>query len=127
VVLLTFGFQALGGNVWAQIVHSQQSIVHSQEKTASQEWVEAINEILDFRFKIADLKGKEERLERIDKKLRKEFKETEEFLKEKKLPDKILQRHYGFVKKYEENYAKLKENLNEAIKTKNTKGIKGIY
>ncbi|MEW6104167.1 MAG: transglutaminase-like domain-containing protein, partial [bacterium] len=53
----------------------------------------------------------------------KEFKETEEFLKEKKLPDKILQRHYDFVKQYNENYAKLKEGIEEAKKGK-TKELK---
>ncbi|MEW6680380.1 MAG: transglutaminase-like domain-containing protein, partial [bacterium] len=53
----------------------------------------------------------------------KEFKQTEEFLKEKKLPDKILQRHYDFVKQYNENYKKLKEGIEGAKKGK-TKELK---
>jgi hypothetical protein len=126
VVLLTFGFQALGGNVWAQIVHSQHSQGIRQKKTTGEEWVEAINEIANCGFRIADLKTKANKLEGIDKKLRKEFKETEEFLKEKNLPGNILKRHYDFVKKYNENYAKLQEKLKEAITTKKTKDLKDL-
>jgi len=135
VVLLTFGLQATGlGQIAYALNSGQHSGVSSQKKTASQEWVEAISDLektLDQKPEKRNievlssvLKEKQESLEKIDKKLRKEFKETENFLKEKNLPEKILQRHYSFVKQYEENYNKLKEKLNKAITTKSTKELK---
>ncbi|MDI6751344.1 MAG: transglutaminase domain-containing protein [bacterium] len=130
VVLITFGFQALGGNVWASVVKSNRSSVigDRKEKTAAEEWGEVISslgeEVRGKRLEVRSLEKKGKEIEGVDKKLRKEFKETEKFLKEKNLPDKILQRHYEFVKQYEENYSKLKENLTKAITTKNTKELK---
>ena len=130
VVLITFGFQALGGNVWASVIKGDRSSVigDRKEKTTSQEWVEVISSLeeeLSVQTKaLPDLKQRQDEIEKVDKKLRKEFKEQEEFLKSKNLPDKILQRHYDFVKQYEENYGKLKENLNKAITTKSTKDLK---
>ncbi|MEW6481998.1 MAG: transglutaminase domain-containing protein, partial [bacterium] len=64
------------------------------------------------------LNDKKKEIEKLDEKLREEFKETEEFLKEKKLPEKILQRHNDFVKQYNENYKKLQERIENAKKGK---------
>ncbi|MFH0774519.1 MAG: transglutaminase domain-containing protein, partial [bacterium] len=132
VVLLTFGFQALGlQNIAYALDRSQRSEDRSQ-RTTGEEWsktISSLEESLDQGAKtkgieVTSLKQKQEELEKIDKKLQKEFKKTEEFLKSKNLPDKILQRHRDFVKQYDENYGKLKENLNKAITTKNTKELK---
>ncbi|OGW29570.1 MAG: hypothetical protein A2X56_13145 [Nitrospirae bacterium GWC2_57_13] len=52
-------------------------------------------------------------IETLDSELRKEFSETEKKLKDTKLPQEILDRHYKFVKHYEDNLAELKKNLSE--------------
>ncbi|MEK9150277.1 MAG: transglutaminase domain-containing protein [Candidatus Desantisbacteria bacterium] len=129
VVLLTFGFQATGlGQIAYALNSGQQSTVSSQKKTTGEEWTEAISslgeEVRSKKIEVRSLEQKGKELERVDKKLRKEFEETERFLKEKNLPDKILERHKAFVKQYEDNYARLKENLNKAITTKSTKELK---
>ncbi|MBU1599816.1 hypothetical protein KKG61_06915, partial [bacterium] len=128
-VLITFGFQALGlGQIAYALERSQKTETSSQKKTAAEEWVGAISSLeeeLSRKTKaLPDLKQKQDELEKVDKKLQKEFKETEEFLKAKNLSDKVIQRHYSFVKQYEENYGKLKDELNKAITTKSTKELK---
>jgi len=43
VVLLTFGFQAGGGNLWAQVIErSQKTEVRNKKETTGKEWQEAI-------------------------------------------------------------------------------------
>ncbi|MEW6482146.1 MAG: hypothetical protein AB1397_04010, partial [bacterium] len=136
VVLLTFGFQAIGGNLWASVIRApEHQSTRAPEKTIGEEWVKAIKGLealleesgkRGFQIQESKLNDKKKEIEKLDEKLREEFKETEEFLKEKKLPEKILQRHYEFVKQYEQNYAKLQAKLKKAITTKDTKSTKEL-
>lgn len=73
----------------------------------------------------ADIETKKERLkaakteiETADREIRKQFAETEKKLKDAKLPDEILQRHYKFVKHYDDNLVELKGNIDRIEKTK---------
>ncbi|MEW6104071.1 MAG: transglutaminase-like domain-containing protein [bacterium] len=132
VVLLTFGFQVCGGNLYAQVLSNDRGqTTEDRRQTSAEEWEKAIlsleeslSETKTKTFSANVLSKKQDELLKINQKLEKEFKETEEFLKQKKLPDKILQRHYDFVKQYNENYKKLKENLDSSIKTKDTRVLK---
>lgn len=54
------------------------------------------------------LSKKEKNLDELDQKLQKEFQETEDFLRSRGLPEKIIQRHKEFVKTYEEKMKVLK-------------------
>jgi transglutaminase-like putative cysteine protease len=57
-------------------------------------------------------------IEAIDPEIRKQFAETEKKLKDAKFPDEILQRHYKFVKRYDDNLAELKGNIDRIEKAK---------
>jgi ElaB/YqjD/DUF883 family membrane-anchored ribosome-binding protein len=57
------------------------------------------------------LKTKKADIAKLDKEIKKQFKETEKKLIDAGLLDEILQRHYDFVKKYEENLQELITNL----------------
>lgn len=57
----------------------------------------------------------------LDPDIRKQFAATEKRLKDAKLPDEILQRHYKFVKHYDENIAALQSNLAAVEKAKDDK------
>ena len=63
---------------------------------------------------IKAIKIKKSEIETLDIELKKDFAATEKKLKDAKLPKKILDRHYKFVKHYENNMAELKANL-EAV------------
>jgi Transglutaminase-like superfamily len=72
-----------------------------------------------------DIETKKERLnaakteiEALDPEIRKHFAETEKKLKDTKLPNEILQRHYKFVKHYDDNLAALKGNIERIEKAK---------
>jgi hypothetical protein len=62
-------------------------------------------------------KGKGE-LATLDAEIRKQFAETEKKLKDAKLPAEILERHYKFVKHYDDNLAELKGNIERVEKAK---------
>ncbi len=60
---------------------------------------------------IEAIKAKRTEIEILDVELKKEFAATEKKLKDAKLPKEILDRHYKFVKHYEDNLNELKANL----------------
>ena len=66
------------------------------------------------------LTGKGE-LFKLDVEIRKQFAETEKKLKDAKLPAEILERHYKFVKHYDDNLAELKGNIERVEKAKDKK------
>lgn len=85
---------------------------------ALQETKTKIEQAVASSLKALDLKRS--RIEESDRAIRKEFKETERKLKQAKLSDEILQRHYDFVAKYEENMQTLLDNLDGVRKAKPT-------
>lgn len=66
---------------------------------------------IDTNTKKAKVKTKKEEIESLDGEIRNQFAETEKKLKDANLPEEILQRHYKFVKHYEDNLNELKGNL----------------
>ena len=76
----------------------------------------------DIETKKQRLKAAKTEIEALDPDIRKQFAETEKKLKDAKLPDEILQRHYKFVKHYDDNLAELKGNIDRIEKAKD-KGI----
>lgn len=70
----------------------------------------------DVTAEITEVKKQRLEIEKIDSELRDEFNSTEKKLKDAKLPKEILDRHYKFVKHYEDNLAVLKANLEEVGK-----------
>ncbi len=68
---------------------------------------------------IGAIKAKKAEIESLDIELRKEFAATEKKLKDAKLPQEILNRHYKFVKHYDDNYNELKRNLDGHEKAHN--------
>jgi hypothetical protein len=57
------------------------------------------------------IRSKRTEIDSIDVELRKKFAATEKKLKSASLPKEILDRHYKFVKHYEDNFAELRANL----------------
>lgn len=72
----------------------------------------------DVETKKQRLKAAKTEIEALDPEIRKQFAETEKKLKDAKLPDEILQRHYKFVKHYDDNLAELKGNIDRIEKAK---------
>ncbi|NJD55631.1 MAG: transglutaminase, partial [Nitrospirae bacterium] len=64
------------------------------------------------------LKTKTQEINTLDADIRKQFADTEKKLKEAKLPAEILQRHYTFVKSYEDNLNELNRNIAALDKAK---------
>ena len=64
---------------------------------------------------LESLKGHKQTLESADPEIRAEFAATEKFLKEKKLPQAILDRQSKTVADYDTNYKTLKANLDSVI------------
>lgn len=62
------------------------------------------------------LVSKKAEIESLDKEIKKQFAETEKKLKEKGLPAEILERHYKFVRNYEDNLKELNTNLDAVNK-----------
>src|SRR4030043_819503 len=108
---------------------SQQSASSHQQAAASadqpmagkpeekfQKTLEDIEQILidtstDTDTKKNKLKTKKSEIESLDVEIKKQFADTEKKLKDEGLPNEILERHYNFVKKYEDNLNELKNNL----------------
>jgi transglutaminase-like putative cysteine protease len=67
------------------------------------------------------LKNKKSEIEGLDVEIKKQFSNTEKKLKDEGLPNEILQRHYDFVKKYDDNLNELKNNLDAIDKAKDKK------
>jgi len=68
----------------------------------------------------AVIRAKKSEIEAADVEFKKEFSSTETKLKDAKLPKEILDRHYNFVKHYEDNLKELRANL-DGIETAKTK------
>ena len=72
----------------------------------------------DLQTKKGRLRTKKAEIESLDLEVRKQFAETEQKLKDAKLPAEILERHHKFVKHYDDNLAELKGNLDAIEKAK---------
>ncbi len=72
------------------------------------------------------IKAKRAEIESADGEFKKEFAATEKKLKDAKLPKEILDRHYKFVKHYENNLKELRANLDgvELAKTRSDRRAK---
>ena len=81
-----------------------QKVIEDIEKTLA-------NTATDTDTKKSKLKTKKSEVETLDVEIKKQFNDTEEFLKKKGLPPEILERHYKFVKHYEDNLKELNDNL----------------
>src|SRR4030043_1211153 len=91
-----------------------------------QKTLEDIEQILidtstDTDTKKNKLKTKKSEIESLDVEIKKQFADTEKKLKDEGLPNEILERHYNFVKKYEDNLNELKNNLDTIDKAKDKK------
>ncbi len=95
----------------------RQSAAKTEEKTDKGE---------DVTAEIATIKTKRAEIESLDVDLKKEFAATEKKLKDAHLPKEILDRHYEFVKHYEDNLRELRANLDgvEQAKTKSDRKAK---
>lgn len=62
----------------------------------------------------SELKEKRNAIESLDVEIKSQFAETEKKLRNAGLPQEILQRHYNFVKHYEDNLKELRANLDAA-------------
>jgi hypothetical protein len=69
------------------------------------------NQSIDIGTKKIKIKARKEEIESLDGEIRKQFTETEKKLRDANLPEEILQRHYKFVKHYEDSLSELKDNL----------------
>ncbi|HEY6871981.1 MAG TPA: transglutaminase domain-containing protein [Geobacteraceae bacterium] len=67
------------------------------------------------------LKSAQGEIAAIDLEVRKGFAVTEKRLKDAKLPAEILERHYKFVKHYDDNLAELQTNLSAVAKARDDK------
>jgi hypothetical protein len=67
------------------------------------------------------LKAAQSEIASLDADIRKQFAETEKRLKDAKLPDEILQRHYKFVKHYDDNLTEFSANVAAVAKAKDDK------
>ena len=72
----------------------------------------------DVETKKQRLKAARTEVEALDPEIRKQFAETEKKIRDAKLPDEILQRHYKFVKHYDDNLAELKRSSDRVEKAK---------
>ncbi len=100
---------------------SSQSSSQTQTSTPKpeekfQKTIEDIEQILtdtvtDTDTKKNKLKTKKSEIESLDVEIKKQFSDTEKKLKDEGLPNEILERHYNFVKHYEDNLNELKTNL----------------
>lgn len=102
---------------------SQTQPVPLKPEEKFQKTVDAITQIVndtstDTDTKKSKLKGKKAEIISFDTQIKKQFNATEKFLKEKGLPPEILDRHYKFVKHYEDNLKELNNNLDAIDKSK---------
>jgi len=68
--------------------------------------------------KRSKIREKRDAIESLDKEIKSQLAETETKLKNAGLPQEILQRHYNFVKHYEDNLKVLKTNLDATAQAK---------
>ncbi len=72
----------------------------------------------DASSEIQALKAKKSEIETLDAELKGQFSATEKRLKDAKLPKEILDRHYAFIKHYENNVSTLKAEIDDIEKAK---------
>jgi hypothetical protein len=103
------------------------TVNQKQEKRPEEKFQKAIEDIrsiiLDsktttFENRKSKLKTKRDEIDLSDNEIKSQFAATEKKLKDAGLPQEILQRHYNFVKHYEDNLKELRTNLDAADKTK---------
>jgi len=126
IVLCFFSWSFLGIYDLAYAIerHLNQPSYNSKRSEASrpeerfQKAIEEIEETLErlvskveVEVEKKKLKTKNEEIGALDKEIRKQFVETEKKLREAGLPDEILERHYKFVKHYEDNLNELRTSL----------------
>src|SRR6266508_114783 len=132
VTVLCF-FTWTSGGVFS-IAHAAQDAVKKEKAKEQQKRAEGPEERLaktteelqealadskaDIETKKQRLKAAKTEIEALDPEIRKQFAETEKKLKDAKLPDEILQRHYKFVKHHDDNLAELKGNIDRIEKAK---------
>ncbi|MBN1366013.1 MAG: hypothetical protein JW976_14485 [Syntrophaceae bacterium] len=99
-----------------------------QEQRPEEKFQKAIDDLKgivsgksSFETKRSKLREKREAIESFDKEIRSQFSDTENKLKKAGLPQAILQRHYNFVKHYEDNLKELRANLDAAENSKTDK------
>ncbi len=102
---------------------SNQQTKTTRPEAQFQKTIEGIEQILsdttsDTDTKKNKLKTSRAAIEALDVELKKQFSETEKFLKDKGLPPEILERHSKFVKHYEDNLKELKTDLDNIDKAK---------
>jgi hypothetical protein len=102
--------------------NTQQSKTQKPEEKF-QKTLEDIENILadtstDTDTKKNKLKTKKSEIESLDVEIKKQFSDTEKKLKDEGLPNEILERHYDFVKNYDDNLSELKNNLDAIDKAK---------
>ena len=122
IILFFFIWTFLGlSDIAYAVTHSQGLGVRSSESKKPkaeekfEDTLEDIEQVLaDTDTKKEKLKTKKAEIEAYDIEIRQQFEETEKRIKDAGLPLEILQRHYDFVRKYEENLEELKALL-EAI------------
>ncbi|MDH4164546.1 MAG: hypothetical protein OEW15_17930 [Nitrospirota bacterium] len=88
----------------------RENVNKADEKLALSE-IEGESKGQDIFAEIAEVKKQRTEIEKLDGELKAEFAATEKKLKNAGLPKEILDRHYKFVKYYEENLKELKVNL----------------
>lgn len=95
----------------------RQTTIKAGEKTEKGE---------DASAEIRAIKAKRAEIDSLDIDLKKEFAATEKKLKDAHLPKEILDRHYKFVKHYEDNLKELRANIDdvELAKTKSDRRAK---
>lgn len=95
---------------WNFVMAQEKSLVKPAEKLAKK--FDEIKKLVDEN-KIENIEIKTKEIEIIDLELKEEFKQTEEFLKNKGL-NTALQRHKEFVENYNNKFSELKEKIEKA-------------
>jgi Transglutaminase-like superfamily len=117
--------------VWAQTAQTKghRSVAPTPSKSSSGKFEESLRALKkavedldkdvasgkDISLQLESLKAHKQALEAADPEIRAEFAATEKFLKEKKLPQVILNRQAKAVADYNANYKTLKDNLDAIV------------
>ncbi len=123
-VVLFFFSWTFGGlfDIAYAVKDSQNSSVNSQKpkkQKPEEKFTKTLGDIeqilldtaTDTDTKKNKLKTRKTEIGNLDKEIKKQFKETEQKLKDAGLPHEILKRHHDFVKLYEDNLKELNTNL----------------
>lgn len=131
IIVLTFFLWTFGGlfDVAYAIKNDQKSTASSKPSQGNrsgekfQKSIDGIYQALsdttaDTDKKKNRVRGKKAEIETLDVEIKKQFQETEKKLRDEGLPPEILDRHYRFVKHYEDNLQELMNNLDDIDKAK---------